>query len=81
VAGGENVIGTLAAANRHPAEVSESEILARFTLEKPWEGYVVDDCRVSHFVDVVRLVDASAGCGWRTVLLIDFTPAIPDIEA
>jgi hypothetical protein len=79
VVGGENVIGTLGVANKHPSEVPAEEIIARFTLERPWEGYVVDDHRVSHFVDAVTIDDSGAHRGYRTILLIDFTPAIPDI--
>jgi hypothetical protein len=79
IIGGENVIGTLKAANKHPSEVPASEIMTRFTLQAPWEGYVVDDHRVSHFVDAVVLDDATVLRGWRTILLIDFTPAVPDI--
>jgi hypothetical protein len=79
VMGGENVIGSLNVANKHPNEIPASEIIARFTLQKPLEGYVVDDHRVSHFVDAVVVDEATACLGYRTILLIDFTPAVPDI--
>jgi hypothetical protein len=79
IIGGENVIGTLSAANKHPNEIPAHEIITRFTLENPWEGYVVDDHGVSHFVDSVVLDETAGCCGWRSVLLIDFTPAVPDI--
>jgi hypothetical protein len=79
VTGGENVIATLGSANREPRDVSPTDILERFTLENPWEGYVVDDQKVTHYVDSIFLDEVAAGCGWRTVLLIDFTPAIPDV--
>jgi hypothetical protein len=79
VDGGENIIAVPEAANRHPSEVLEESVLARFTLTKPFEGWVVDDRKVSHYVSPVSLAQ-DAGIGWRTILLIDFSPAIPDVD-
>ena len=79
VIGGENTIAMPDAANKHPSEVSDRDIIDRFTLRKPFEGWVVDDRKVSHYVSPVS-VDSKHVTGWRTILLIDFTPAVPDIE-
>ena len=79
VTGGENVIAAPELANTHPSEAPPEKILARFTLDKPFEGWVVDDKRVSHYVSPVA-VESGFEHGVRTILLIDFTPAVPGIE-
>jgi hypothetical protein len=78
VVGGENFIAAPEVANRHPNEVTAPDLLARFTLEQPFEGWVVNDSRVSHYVAPVFVADGYE-VGWRTILLIDFSPAIPGI--
>jgi hypothetical protein len=79
VTGGENVIAAPELANSHPSDAPPDKILARFTLDKPFEGWVVDDKRVSHYVSPVAVEDGFEH-GVRTILLIDFTPAVPGIE-
>jgi hypothetical protein len=79
VTGGENIIAVPEAANQHPSKVAEANILDRFRLKKPYEGWVVDDRKVSHYVSPVA-VTSGQDTGWRTILLIDFTPATPDVE-
>jgi hypothetical protein len=78
VVGGENFIATTDMANRALSEVPEDRILERFTLERPFEGWVVQDDKVSHYVSPVTLGEANT-FGWRTVLLLDFCRAIPEL--
>ena len=54
-------------------------MIARFTLEKPWEGWVVNDKRVAHYVWPIE-VAAGYERGRRVILLTDFTPMAPDIQ-
>jgi hypothetical protein len=77
VVGGVNVIAPPRFAGLLPHEVSEELITASFTLEEPLESYVVYDPKVSHYVSPVRA--AELGPGERCVLLIDFTPLVPNI--
>jgi hypothetical protein len=78
VVGGENLITVPSAATKAPESVSSEEIIERFTLTRPWEGWIVDDQRVAHYVSSVEVRD---GCdvGTRTVMLIDFTPLTPTL--
>lgn len=73
VHGGWNAITRPEHVNRHPSELPDSEILARFTLDEPGESYVVDDRTVAHFVEGVGLQNLDEP-GHRTVALIDFSP-------
>lgn len=73
VAGGENVIASPSAAGHTPAEAKSIDILARFTLEQPLSGWVVDDRRVSHYASPIEPVPGVTQ-GQRTILLIDFSP-------
>ena len=79
VTGGENIIAAPEVANLHPSAVPVEKIWSRFTLENQFEGWVVDDKKVSHYVSPVE-VDGNAGYGVRTILLIDYSPAIPGVE-
>lgn len=74
--GGENYVTDLIHQHKRPHEVPEQGIRACFTLEKPLESYIVMDTRVAHYVAPVRRADASVA-GYRTVMLIDFTPMSP----
>ncbi|MFK4492405.1 2OG-Fe dioxygenase family protein [Bradyrhizobium sp. USDA 336] len=80
VIGGENLIAAPEAANQHPDEVERSAIIARFTLEHPWDGWVVDDKKVSHYLSPVEIA-AGYDEGHRLILLVDFTPMIPATQA
>lgn len=78
VDGGENLIAVPKVANQHPSTVADSDILERFTLEQPFDGWVVNDKLVSHYVSPVSVAENET-VGWRTILLIDFSRAIPDV--
>lgn len=76
--GGENVV-TAPRWHDHPVEaVPEEDILARFTLAAPLESYVVQDDRVAHYVAPVTC-EPTVARGFRTVLLLDYTPLRPAI--
>jgi len=75
VVGGENLIATVDSCGKNPGELQSEDILARFTLESPLDGWVVDDLRVSHYVSPVTTAP-DAAFGRRTMLLIDFR--VPD---
>jgi hypothetical protein len=72
VAGGENIIAMPTAIGRSAGDLEASETLARFTLERPLEGWVVDDQRVCHYVSPIEVVGMEP-VGHRTILLIDFS--------
>jgi hypothetical protein len=78
VTGGENLITIPEAANKHPSEVRDEAVIDRFTLDRPWDGWVVDDRAVAHYVSPVEVAEGYR-CGSRTILLIDFTPLVPNI--
>ena len=80
VRGAENIIATADVAGKYPADISNDSILAQFTLENAWEGWVVDDAQVSHYVSKAS-VSPGAEMGWRTALLIDYSPACPELLA
>jgi hypothetical protein len=80
VLGAENIIATADVAGNYPSDIEEDSILARFTLEQAWDGWVVDDARVSHYVSKAS-IDLGASVGRRTALLIDYSPAVPEIVA
>jgi hypothetical protein len=79
VEGGENLITAVEATNKHPTQVPESAIKDRFILEKAWDGWVVDDEKVAHYVSPIE-VATGHNAGRRIVILIDFTPMVPDIK-
>ena len=74
--GGENFVTDMQYTDRQPSEVPAEGIRASFTLEKPGEAYMVVDDMVAHHVAPVRRLDPSKP-GYRTILLIDFTPLRP----
>lgn len=76
VVGGENIIATMDAEGLHPAAIDPRSVLAKFTLESPWEGWMLCDERVAHYVSPVEARAGAVG-GSRTVLLLDFTPMNP----
>lgn len=71
--GGENVIATPRCAGKSPEEVTEDEVLARFTLSRPLDSYGVKDDLVSHYVAPIT-AGQGAGPAERAILLVDFTP-------
>ncbi|TMJ20481.1 MAG: hypothetical protein E6G92_12305 [Alphaproteobacteria bacterium] len=74
VIGGWNAVTMLDGVGHHPSELAPSRVLARFTLKDVGAGFVVDDRKVGHFLEGVRLEDP-AQPGHRATLLIDFCPA------
>jgi hypothetical protein len=80
VTGGENIIATPDSCGKSPDEIPSANIRARFTLDKPLQGWVVDDRKVGHYVSPVA-VEQDAAVGRRTMLLIDFTPACAGNQA
>jgi hypothetical protein len=74
--GGVNFIAPAFYANRTLEKIPSEDILAQFTLKAPLESYVVKDAQVAHYVDAV-IVREGRDKGWRTALLIDFTPYEP----
>lgn len=76
--GGFNAITRPEWHDRRMDEVVNGDVLDLFTLETPLEGYIVDDLEVAHYVSPVGSIDPSRPAE-RTVLLIDFTPARPQI--
>jgi hypothetical protein len=79
ITGGENLITVPELANKHPSEISGDGIIERFTLERPWDGWIVDDKRVAHYVSPIEVADGYQ-TGNRIVILIDFTPMVPNIQ-
>lgn len=78
VTGGENLITVPEVANKHPSEIKNDAILERFTLDRAWDGWIVDDKRVAHYVSPVHVAEGHQS-GERTVILIDFAPMAPSI--
>lgn len=74
--GGEIFIAPAFYAHRKPSDVPPEDILARFTLRKALDSYIVKDVQVAHYVTPVR-VKPGYDRGWRTILLVDFTPLEP----
>ena len=58
-----------------PQDVSPEDIYFERTLSTPLESVIVDDARVSHAV--TGCLGADGKEGWRTSLLIDFSPMYP----
>jgi hypothetical protein len=78
VVGGVNVIAPPRCAGLRPEEVTSDLLQAEFTLEHPLDSYVVYDPKVSHYLSPVRRGNEPRR-GERGVLLIDFTPYVPQI--
>jgi hypothetical protein len=72
VIGGGSMIVSRDHRDTHPNEIPLHARLAELTLSKRLDTVVVDDCRVAHYVFPV--IAGSNTEGWRSVLLIDFTP-------
>jgi hypothetical protein len=77
IIGGENVIAVPSSAGKSLHDVQPSEMLECFILEESWSGWVVNDRLVAHALCPIALRDQSAGLGYRTALLIDYTPLLP----
>ncbi|MFF4381663.1 YbdK family carboxylate-amine ligase [Kitasatospora sp. NPDC001547] len=78
VEGGENVIATPGSAGRQPDALPPEDVLDRFVLTEPLDGYGVHDCRVSHYVGPVRLGD-DGDDGRRDILIIGIAPYTPGL--
>ncbi len=76
IAGGENYVTAPECAGIHPKELDQNKILARFTLERTLDSFVVDDQMVAHYVDEVYPIFQNK-ISRRAVFLIDFTPMVP----
>ena len=72
VEGGINAITHVRWHDHARENVPSSDLFSEFTLENPFEGYIVADERVAHYVGPVCRQNAGMD-GNRTVLLIDFT--------
>ena len=80
VGGGANYIGEASLANQPIALIPDDKMLECFTLEQPFEGFCVEDVRVSHGVTPVHLLDG-AESGYRRTMLLDVTPLAEDLRA
>lgn len=86
--GGVNAIAPISYKNRLPADVPPHDMLAQFTLSNELDSFVVDDIHVCHHVSAVDVLPAPEDAahrpdedrGWRSVLLIDFTPLVPRLS-
>jgi hypothetical protein len=76
VIGAENVIARRECDGQRPEGLSETDVLARFTLSEPFAGFAVNDQLVSHYVSPVHSAPGTRS-GRRTILLIDFAPLVP----
>lgn len=74
IRGGENIFASIDCCGKSPDELDDPSIFNRITLERRWEGWVVDDQRVSHYVSPVETPDGFS-FGRRTMLLVDFSVA------
>ena len=74
IAGGENIIAGPDLCGKRSGKIPNRDIRARFTLEKPLQGWVVDDLKVSHYVSPVTAMSGAA-VGRRRTPSVDFTPA------
>jgi hypothetical protein len=68
-------------ASRHckgsqPQDISPHEVICEITMKAPLETTMVDDSRLSH--SVTGCLGANGQPGWRTSLLIDFSPMRPE---
>ncbi len=80
VGGGKNYIGDASHANESIASIPAAKLLESFTLEQPFEGFCVEDVRVSHGVTPVHLLEG-AKSGYRRTMLLDVTPLTEDLRA
>ena len=80
VGGGVNYIGDPSLANRSIASLTADNIVERFTLVQPFEGFCVEDERVSHGVTPVHLLDGAMS-GFRRTMLMDVTPLAEDLRS
>ena len=78
IAGGFNAITTTRARNLPFEEVSESELILKFTLDEALATFIVVDDVVAHYVSPM---EAAGDQPYRVVLLIDFTPLPPAKKA
>jgi hypothetical protein len=72
VIGGRSLIADRNYADAHPDDVPPEARLAELTLETPFDWLTVCDRRLAHYVSPIFA--RRNGHGWRTVLLVDFTP-------
>lgn len=79
VDGGENAIGSVQVANRALDTLAPDDVLARFTLSDEFEGFGVEDVKVSHGVEPICL-SKGAESGYRNTLLVDVTPLAEDLR-
>ncbi|MFK4380924.1 2OG-Fe dioxygenase family protein [Bradyrhizobium sp. USDA 223] len=75
VIGGESLIVSRAFADAHPNEIPLEHRRASVTLEQTLDILTVDDRRLAHYVSPVFARKSTRG--FRTVLLVDFTPLVP----
>jgi hypothetical protein len=76
VKGGESLVVERQFADTHPNEIPFEHRRAELTLEGPLDMLTVDDRRLAHYVFPVYARNNTRG--HRTVLLVDFTPLVPE---
>ncbi|SFK27262.1 2OG-Fe dioxygenase family protein [Bradyrhizobium sp. Gha] len=76
VIGGVSLVVERAFADMHPNEIPFDARRARITLEETLDILTVDDRRVAHYVFPIFACNNTKG--HRTVLLVDFTPLVPE---
>lgn len=77
--GGGNLIAPPRYRGGQPDEVSQSDRLAEFELQKVLESYAVADRLVSHYVAPIKRADGP-GAGARGIILTDWVPMRHHIE-
>jgi hypothetical protein len=76
VIGGESLVVERQFADTHPDEIPFEACRAELTLERPLDMLTVDARRLAHYVFPVYARNNTRG--HRTVLLVDFTPLVPE---
>lgn len=71
-----NYVAERSCRGKQPQDCDRDDILATISMQTPFEMILVDDARVSHHVTGVHGADCNPG--WRTSLLIDFSPLRPE---
>ena len=73
-------IGEANLANEKISSVPTGKLQEKFVLERPFDGFCVEDVRVSHGVAPVQLTSGTAS-GYRRKMHVDVTPLPEDMHA
>lgn len=79
IEGGMSYIANTASVNILPENVHNDNVIDRFTLNEPLEGFGVKDIDVSHGVERIRL-KKGANSGYRNTILVDLTPMYENLR-